>query len=54
MIAEGGPCLFELYPGICLTTEENHGKLNQGSRVVGDYSLRRLLEYFTLSYDFFG
>jgi hypothetical protein len=28
------PHLCELYPGICLTTEENHGKTCQGSRRV--------------------
>jgi hypothetical protein len=26
MIGEGGRAPFELYPGICLTTEEKHGK----------------------------
>jgi hypothetical protein len=26
MIREGEPCPFELYSGICLTTEEKNGK----------------------------
>jgi hypothetical protein len=26
IVGEGGPCSFELYPGICLKTQENHGK----------------------------
>jgi hypothetical protein len=30
MIVEGGPCpFFVLYPDICLTTEEKHGKLKE-------------------------
>ena len=28
------PCLCELYPGICLRSEEKHGKTCQGSRRV--------------------
>jgi hypothetical protein len=41
-LGKAGRAPFELYPGICLTTEEKHEKLSQGSRVAGDYSLRRL------------
>jgi hypothetical protein len=33
---------FELYSGICPSTEDNHGKPQSGSRVVGPYPLRRL------------
>jgi hypothetical protein len=40
ILAEGlhdwGHAPFELYPGICLTAEEKHGKLSQGSRIVLD------------------
>jgi hypothetical protein len=30
MIGEGGPCPFGLCPGICLITEEKHGKPQSG------------------------
>jgi hypothetical protein len=40
-LGKAGSAPFELYPGICPTTEGKHGK-PQRSRVVGDYSLRRL------------
>jgi hypothetical protein len=26
VIGGAGPCPFQLYPGICFTTEEKHGK----------------------------
>jgi hypothetical protein len=46
MIGRGGLCPFQLYPGICLTTEENTEKLSQGSRLVLHKSLRRLGRHF--------
>jgi hypothetical protein len=41
MIGGGGPCPFELYPGISLTTEEKNEN-RQSSQVVGDDPLQRL------------